>query len=294
MPNGIILKGIGGFYYVLSGETIYECKARGIFRKNRIVPLPGDRVTISINEDKNTGNLDEIHPRDIELVRPAVSNVNQVVVTVAAHSPVPDLLLLDKLLVTAGKDNITAVVCINKIDLGQHEDYRKIVDTYEYAGYTVIQSSSKTGEGQKDLKEALIGRITVFAGQSGVGKSTLINNIMESSVMETGIISIRNDRGKHTTRHAELIPLKDGGFLVDTPGFSSFELLGMDPAFLQRFYPEFQSFEGKCRFSGCAHVNEPDCAVKEAVESGTINPDRYSRYIELYGILKEGYASRYK
>ncbi|NTV90752.1 MAG: ribosome small subunit-dependent GTPase A, partial [Clostridiales bacterium] len=275
MPSGIILKGIGGFYYVLAEGAIHECKARGIFRKDGITPLPGDRVTISINAGKTTGNIDEILPRDIILVRPAVTNVNQVVVTISARSPVPDLLLLDKLLLTAAKEKLTAVVCINKIDLDENSEFTAIADSYRNAGYTVITTSSRTGEGQEELRETLKGKITVFSGQSGVGKSTLINNIMESCVMKTGMISDRSDRGKHTTRHAELIPLEGGGFLADTPGFSSFELAAMEPSILKTLYPEFARYEEDCRFSGCAHVNEPDCAVKAAVESGDISRDRY-------------------
>lgn len=295
MPSGIVLKGIGGFYYVLSGETVFECKARGIFRKNDMTPLTGDRVNFSIlDEEKRKGNLDEILLRTSQLTRPAVSNIDQLIAVIAVTSPIPDFLLLDKLLVTACKENINAVICLNKIDLDSGDNRTGIVDIYRSAGYKVILTSKNTNEGIEELKEVLKTKITVFAGQSGVGKSTLLNSIMENYIMQTGNLSIKNERGKHTTRHAELVPLECGGFIVDTPGFSSFELEEIDREELQLYYPEITGFSDKCRFSGCSHINEPDCAVKEAVNIGRINIGRYERYVGLYRYLKQIYDAKYK
>ena len=295
MPSGIIMKGIGGFYYVLSGEVLYECKARGIFRKNEITPLPGDEVEISIqDEKKNIGSVDVILPRKTLLVRPAVANIDQIIAVMAVTAPEPDFLLLDKLLVTAEKDDINAVVCINKIDLDDTGKSGRIADEYARAGYRVILTSSKTDVGFDELKDALHGRITVFAGQSGVGKSTLLNRIMDAFVMKTGILSGKIERGKHTTRHAELIPLVDGGYLVDTPGFSSFELAGIEYSNLKDYFREFSGTGKECRFKGCSHINEPDCAVKEAVSAGTVETGRYERYVTLFGLLKQVDDMKYK
>lgn len=295
MPSGNILKGIGGFYYVLSGEETYECRARGVFRRNDIIPLPGDRVDFSIIDiEKKKGSLDAILPRYSQLTRPAVANVNQVITVLAAKSPPPDFLLLDKLLVTAAKENIKSVICLNKLDLDGDHEYARIVETYKDAGYGHVLTSTKTGEGLEELGEILKSRITVLAGQSGVGKSTLLNCIMNSLVMQTGALSSKIERGRHTTRHAELVPLDGGGFIVDTPGFSSFELEEIEYDELQQYYPEFARTTGGCRFSRCSHISEPECRVKEAVYSGVIDAGRYERYVELYGYLKKLDDGKYK
>lgn len=295
MPSGIIMKGIGGFYYVLCEEAVYECKARGIFRKDDIAPLPGDKVEISIIDyEKKLGSIVKIYPRLSRLVRPAVANVDQVVVIIAVKSPEPDFLLLDKLLVTSEKDNINAIICINKIDLDISHEHERIVENYSKAGYKLILTSLKTNEGFDDFRQALKGRISVFAGQSGVGKSTILNTIMDTFVMKTGTLSEKIGRGKHTTRHAELIPLIDGGYIVDTPGFSTFELLDIDYKDLQNYYHEFSDFKDNCRFTGCSHVNEPDCRVKNEVNSGSISKERYERYVELFFYLKRIDEMKYK
>lgn len=295
MPCGIILKGIGGFYYVETGKTIFECKARGIFRKDEIVPLPGDSVEYSILDSvKRKGSLDVIHSRTTQLVRPAVANVNQVLAVIAAKNPDPDLMLLDKLLITAEKKDINAIVCINKIDLDTSKEHLALLDAYNKAGYEVIKVSSKTNEGYNELKTALAGKITVLAGQSGVGKSTMLNNIMNMLIMEIGDLSEKTDRGKHTTRHAELIMLKDGGYIADTPGFSSFELAEIEYEELQHYFPEFYSDEQCCRFTGCSHICEPDCVVRNKVATGEIDRGRYDRYLELYSLLKQNDAFKYK
>lgn len=288
MPSGTILKGIGGFYYVQTKGGIYECKARGIFRKDEIIPLPGDTVCLTaIDENKKTGSIDKILDRRSQLIRPAVANVNQVVVVISVKSPFPDLMLLDKLIIMAEQQNIDIVLCINKIDLGRDEECKGISDAYSKAGYEVVLSSSKSNMGLDQLKKSLDGRISVLAGQSGVGKSTLLNKIINCQVMETGKVSERIERGRHTTRHAELVKLGDDGYLVDTPGFSSFEISKIKFDELCFYYREFLDHIGECRFSRCSHISEPQCGVKDALSRGLIDTGRYERYIELYNILKQ-------
>lgn len=295
MPSGMITKGIGGFYYVATKDGLYECKARGIFRKDEITPLPGDNVIISITDEKTKrGSIDKILDRTSVLIRPAVANVEQMVAVVAAKSPEPDLMLMDKLLITSENCNMRTVICINKIDLDSENNRSAIYTDYTKAGYSVIETSSKENAGFEELKEALKGQISVFAGQSGVGKSTILNRIMDTMVMETGNISEKIGRGKHTTRHAELVELKDGGYIVDTPGFSSFELIDLEYSQLQYFYHEFEAFTEGCKFRGCSHVGESDCGVKHAMQSGEISKDRYNRFVEIYGILKQQDAMKYK
>ena len=295
MPSGVITKGIGGFYYVSSEDGMFECKARGIFRKNELTPLVGDNVVFSVTDPVlKKGSIDQIAERSSLLVRPAVANVNQLVTIIAIKSPDPDLLLLDKLLVTAENSNMKAVVCINKTDLDT-EDRRKVLrEAYSKAGYKVLETSSKENKGFDELKAALCGHISVFAGQSGVGKSSLLNIIMDTMVMKTGGLSDKIGRGKHTTRHAELIELEGGGYVVDTPGFSSFELASMVYTELQHFYPEFGDHIQNCRYTGCSHVSEIDCGVKHAIERGQICKGRYGRYVELYSILKQEDVMKYK
>ncbi|MCX7842941.1 MAG: ribosome small subunit-dependent GTPase A [Clostridia bacterium] len=295
MPEGIILKGIGGFYYVDTGRCIYECKARGVFRKDDMIPLPGDRVNISIvDETKGIGNIDEILARKSFLIRPNVANVDQAAIVLAVRAPSPDFMLVDKLLIAAGMVGIKCIICINKIDLGIEDEFKEMADIYRKAGYPVILLSSKLNAGYDSLKKYLDMNITVFAGQSGVGKSTILNSLLESSVMETGEVSQKLERGRHTTRHAELVTLKSGGYLVDTPGFSSFELSELSHSELQNFYPEFEGYIGKCRFTGCSHISEPGCRVKEALEKGLIDTGRYGRYAQLYDILKQQGQNIYK
>lgn len=295
MPEGIIIKGIGGFYYVESGNEVFECKARGIFRKDAFAPLPGDFVNMSvIDESKKLGSIDEILPRKSQLVRPAVANVNQVAVVLAVKSPSPDCLLLDKLLITAQLKNLDTIICLNKIDLDEDESCKKIVEAYEKADYKCIPLSSKLNIGFENLSDSLHGRITVFAGQSGVGKSTILNRIMNSMIMQTGEVSGKIERGKHTTRHAELVELHSGGYVVDTPGFSSLELTDMQYDELDTFYPEFRERRLGCRFTRCSHISEPECSVKDALSQGLIDKDRYARYIEFYNALKQRKANEYK
>jgi ribosome biogenesis GTPase len=288
LPSGIIVKGIGGFYYVDTPGGVYECTARGIFRKEDITPLPGDKVLISvIDEAKKNGCIDEILPRKSFLARPAVANVDQVIITVAVKLPDPDFLLVDKLLISAEKEGLNIVLCINKIDLDEEDKHKEIVKAYSKTNYKLVLTSSKTGEGFDKLRKVLSDRINVLAGQSGVGKSTILNRLMNAKIMETGSVSNKIKRGRHTTRHAELIQLDKGGYVVDTPGFSSLQLSDIPFEELQIYYPEFSEYIGKCRFHGCSHIAEPDCSVKAALNEGVIDAGRYSRYLQLYSELKQ-------
>lgn len=289
MPAGIILKGIGGFYYVRheNSSEVYECKPRGVFRKDSITPLPGDNVIFSIlDEQEKLGNIDEIMPRLSELVRPAIANIDQIIIVVAVKAPSPDYMLLDKLLLTAETKSIRPLICINKIDLDDGTA-KHIRDAYSLAGYNCIDISSVKNVGYRTLKEELKDHISVFAGQSGVGKSTILNHILESWVMETGSVSQKIERGKHTTRHAEILELQYGGYVADTPGFSSFELADISFSKLETYYPEFKKYLNSCRFTGCSHITEPDCSIRAALERGEIDYSRFDRYVQLYKALKE-------
>ncbi len=278
MQQGIIIKGIGGFYYVKTddGEVI-ECKARGVFRKKKILPMVGDRVEVS------NGQITEIFERKNFMVRPPVANIDVLLIVVASKHPDPNLFLIDKLLVYAKERGIEAVICINKTDLGKKEDLAEI---YEKAGYRVISVSAETEDNISELKELLKDRVTAFSGLSGVGKSSILNLVTDFK-METGILSEKIMRGKHTTRHVELFELSSGGYVFDTPGFSSLEIdeiTDIEASKLSLNFPEFP--EDECRFKTCAHINEPDCQVKNKVESGEIPISRYENYKEMYNILK--------
>lgn len=287
MQKGIITRGIGGFYYVAVDESIYECKARGIFRKKELTPLPGDRVEITItDEEKKLGTIDCILSRSNALIRPAVANINQLIAVVATSTPIPDPELLEKMIINAERQGITSVICVNKIDLGR-ELLESITRIYAPAGYKVIGTSSVTGEGTDELKDTLKEKVSVFSGQSGVGKSTLLNRIIGSEIMETGCVSQRINRGKQTTRHSQLIKLSGGGYVADTPGFSIYGADLTESEELAKYYPEFDEYLGKCRFNPCYHINEPDCAVKAAVSEGRISGERYSMYAGLFRTIKE-------
>lgn len=287
--QGKIIKGIAGFYYVdLPGKGIYECKAKGGFRKQNIKPLPGDNVTIQIiDEEKATGNICQIHPRENALIRPAVANIDQVLVEFAAAKPNPNLNLLDRFLIMMEKQNLPCILFFNKIDEAEPERIQQLQDIYTQAGYPVIMGSVYTGEGIDEIRRLVEGRSTAFAGPSGVGKSSLLNALCPQVQAETGEISAKIQRGKHTTRHTELIAMGGQSYLIDTPGFSTLYLTGIEKEELRQYYPEFQKYEGNCRFFGCTHTHEPDCALKKAVEYGELSQVRYKNYIELYDEIKQ-------
>lgn len=287
--QGKIVKGISGFYYVHVVESgIYECKAKGIFRQQKMKPLVGDDVEIDIiSEEKKTGNVAAILPRKNALIRPAVANVDQALLIFAAASPNPNFNLLDRFLVMMGRQDVPVILCFNKCDLITEEQQQEIASIYEASGCKILFVSAKKELGLKVLQEILEGKTTTVAGPSGVGKSSLINLLAPEACMETGEISKKIERGRHTTRHAELIQLKGDGYIMDTPGFSSLYLPEMEKEELQDCYPEFAVFEPYCRFQGCSHISEPDCGVKEALSEGKIHPVRYENYCQLYGELKD-------
>ena len=287
--KGKIIKGIAGFYYVDVAESgIYECKAKGIFRQQKMKPLVGDDVEIDIiSEEKKTGNVAAILPRKNALIRPAVANVDQALLIFAAASPNPNFNLLDRFLVMMGRQDVPVILCFNKCDLITEEHQQEIASIYEASGCKILFVSAKKELGLKELQEILEGKTTTVAGPSGVGKSSLINLLAPEACMETGEISKKIERGRHTTRHAELIQLKGDGYIMDTPGFSSLYLPEMEKEELQDCYPEFAAFEPYCRFQGCSHISEPDCGVKEALSEGKIHLVRYENYCQLYGELKD-------
>lgn len=278
--KGTIIKGIGGFYYVKASDNVYECKARGVFRKKRITPTIGDVVEIETSGEK--GSIVDILERRSYLVRPPVANIDTMLLVVAAAAPEPSLFLIDKMLVNAEINNIHPVLCINKTDLEKRNDIKKL---YENAGYEVFCVSAEKNRGTDKLKKYLSGRTTAFAGLSGVGKSSLLSIITEDT-LETGDVSEKIQRGRHTTRHVELFELNNGGFVLDTPGFSSLELEGIKADELWEYFPEMRNHRDECRFRGCSHINEPDCVIKNKVESGEIASTRYESYTQLYKQLK--------
>ena len=293
--KGRIIKGIAGFYYVDTGESgIYECKAKGIFRKDKKKPLVGDHVEIEIlSEDEKTGNLTELLERKNELIRPAVANVDQALVIFALEDPKPNVALLDRFLVMMEQQEVPAAVCFNKDDLAGPEKAEKMRKIYEDCGYPVFLCSAAKKEGIDALREYLDGKTTVVAGPSGVGKSSLTNLFQSESHMETGEISRKLKRGRHTTRHAQLIPLGKDTWLCDTPGFTSLYTENMEKEELRGYFPEFRPLEGSCRLQGCVHVKEPGCAVKNALEQGRIHRSRYENYVMFYEELKEQEKRRY-
>ena len=286
--QGKIIKGIAGFYYVhVENDGIYECKAKGIFRKNGIKPLVGDDVELDcLDEGDKQGNITKLLPRKNALVRPAVANVDQALVIFAAARPKPSFNLLDRFLVMMDRQKLPCIICFNKQDIVEEEERVQLAETYEGCGSKVIFVSAYTKEGIEPLKSLLKQKTTTVAGPSGVGKSSLINCMKEETVIETGALSEKIERGKHTTRHAELLAMGDGTYIMDTPGFSSLSLFDMEKEELAACYPEFEAYEGDCRFQGCSHISEPDCGVKAALEQGSISRVRYENYCLLYEELK--------
>lgn len=282
MEQGIIIKGIAGFYYVKtkSGEII-ECKARGRFRKEKISPLVGDRVSINISKSSYS-SIEEIHPRKSSLIRPNVSNVDKAIVVFSLKDPDLNYTFLNKILIAIEHYNIDILICLNKSDLDNGE-FEKAKHIYETTGYKVLKVNGLTGEGLSELKEELKGKISVFAGPSGVGKSTISNNIQKNIIMETGSVSEKIGRGKHTTRHAQLIEISEDTYIVDTPGFSSIDLSFIAPEELQYMFKEFTI--GECKFTSCLHNKEIGCKVKEDVKNGLIMEDRYNAYINILNDL---------
>lgn len=287
--QGKIIKGIAGFYYIYAEDgNAYECKAKGIFRKDNFKPLVGDNVEITVlNEEEKEGSVTSILPRRNSLIRPAVANVDQAFLIFAMENPKPNFLLLDRFLIMMKQQEIPAVICFNKKDVGEKEEMEKLYEIYTGCGYRVVLSSTYEGEGMDEIHEILKGKTTVVAGPSGVGKSSITNCMQGEVQMETGEISKKLKRGKHTTRHSQVIPVEKNTFLVDTPGFSSLYLTDMKEEELRDYFPEFVMYEPQCRFQGCMHIHEPGCAVKKALSEGKISQQRYDNYLALYEELKE-------
>ncbi|WP_033166736.1 ribosome small subunit-dependent GTPase A [Clostridium sp. KNHs205] len=282
--KGKILKGIGGFYYVFTEkEQLYECKAKGIFRNQNIKPLVGDDVEMDIlDEEMKKGNIINILERTNDLIRPAVANVDQAMIIFAAAKPAPNLNLLDRFLILMLQQKVETIICFNKTDVVSEKEISLLEETYRNCGYRTLFTSTFTEEGINSVKELLAHKTTVLAGPSGVGKSSIINLLSPEANTKTGEISEKIQRGKHTTRHSELIAVGDETFVMDTPGFSSLYLEGLEKDELKEFFPEFKQYDSQCRFLGCMHLNEPDCNVKEALKNGKISKIRYKNYKDLF------------
>ena len=281
MKQGVILKALSGFYYVFADGQTYACRARGKFRHRHIIPLVGDRVLITLL-DETTGSLDDILPRSNEFQRPAVANIEQMVIIVSQAIPVSDPYLIDRIITIAEARNCTSIICINKCDLENGEDLYRI---YHAAGFPVVKVSAETGEGIEDLRAIISGKVSAFTGNSGVGKSSILNVLSPHLQLKTGEVSDKLGRGRHTTRHVELVALDENTLIADTPGFSSFDA---DPVELCRkeelenYFHDFSPYLGQCRFQDCRHIKEKGCAVLEAVKTGAIQPTRHHSYCRLY------------
>ncbi|WP_434750360.1 ribosome small subunit-dependent GTPase A [Paenibacillus amylolyticus] len=300
MPEGIIVKALSGYYYVMPVEdngvpsvegSAVQCRARGIFRKRGTSPLVGDHVSYMLTEN-GEGTVDEIHKRQTELIRPPVANVSLAVLLFSVKEPDMNLNLLDKFLVHIEQAGLDALIVLTKQDLIDPEakDRNVVAEVkamYERIGYEVISTSSRTGEGSELLRERLEGKISVFSGQSGVGKSSMLNALMPGLTLETSAISMRLGRGKHTTRHVELIPLDNGGFVADTPGFSQLDFLEIGVEELSTCFREFAEFADQCKFRGCTHTHEPGCRVLAVKEEGLISESRYQHYVQFLTEMKD-------
>lgn len=291
--SGVIIKGVGGLYTVIYHGQPYICPARGIFRKDSTKPMIGDLVALSeLDGSKQQAVIHSIFPRKNQMVRPAVANVDLVVLVMATRSPAPDLLLIDKLLLSAAQKEIAVAMVINKTDQAPsladswYEEYRCAVPH-------ILRTCTRDGSGLAELKELMTGKIAVMAGQSGAGKSSLLNLLMGTCVMETGTLSSKTHRGRHTTRHNEMFMTKDG-FIIDSPGFSLFEMEELCPLTLQNFYPEIYNNKGSCFYPDCSHTGEPKCFVPALVQQGLFSQGRYRRYQLLYRELKEREKNKYK
>jgi ribosome biogenesis GTPase / thiamine phosphate phosphatase len=286
MKSGLITKGIGGFYYVEAAGTVYECKARGVFRKNKVTPFVGDHVNISLGED-GTGSIEEILPRRNFLIRPPISNIDQLIIVVSVCDPSPSTLIIDKIIAAAEDKGIEPILAVSKTDLQDSEWLKEI---YDKTGIPYYSVSSATGEGVDKIQQLLRGKITAFTGNSGVGKSSLLNCIISSRHLQTGEISQKLGRGKHTTRQVELMKLDGDAYVADTPGFSSIQIERQDiinKDNLQYCFREFAPYLNQCQFTSCSHTCEKGCAVIQAVNDGLISGSRHTNYVAMYNEVKD-------
>lgn len=286
MPKGIIICTSSNVYQVAEGEKVYKCLARGKFKKEKVSPLVGDEVEFTItNSEKQEGVIEQILPRKNELKRPKMANLTQLILVVSMKMPSPDLLLLDKQLVFAEFMGLKATIVLNKVDLEDKEEIDRIAKLYEDIGYKIIQTNAKEGIKVEEITALLEGETTAFAGNSGVGKSTLINSIFEQELTQEGDISDKNQRGKNTTTSTTLYKYKENSYIADTPGFSTFEINEIPKEDLCYYFVEFVPYLDKCEFQGCSHIKEENCGVKEALEAGKISSQRYDNYIKIYNNL---------
>lgn len=286
--KGKIIKGIAGFYYVYAKGNTYECKAKGRFRNQKVKPLVGDDVEITIlDEQERLGNIECILPRHSELIRPAVANVDQTLVVFAAALPDPNWNLLDRFLIMMERQQVPTIICFNKMDLVTEETIATYRNIYANSGCQVLEASTYEEHGMDELRRVLEGKTTALAGPSGVGKSSIMNMLNPGANMDTGDISRKIQRGKHTTRHSEILPIGAETYLMDTPGFSSIYFYDLEPEELKQYYREFEAYEPYCRFGGCNHIGERECGVKQAVADGAIASSRYENYCLFFEELKD-------
>lgn len=290
MEEGRIIKGISGFYYVSLKGGLYECKGRGILRKDKVKPLVGDWVQVShLDTREKTGTLEKVLPRKNQLKRPEIANVDQVVIVLSVKNPSPSLMLMDKIIVLAEDLGLEVTLCINKADLEEEEEstLKEIQEIYGPTGYPLIFSSAELEQGIHALRNNLKGKVSVFAGPSGVGKSSLLNAIKPGLELKTGAVSERIQRGKHTTRHTELIPVDEDSWIADTPGFGVLDIDEIQRENLRFYFREFLPYVENCKFTSCLHLKEPKCSVKDQVENGRISKKRYEHYVQIMSELSE-------
>ena len=285
MIRGQIIKGVAGNYEIVIEEKVYMCKARGRFRNEKILPLVGDFVNVDLNSD-GTGVIKEILERSNFLVRPAVANVEQVILTFSMTDPDINYILLDKFLVMVESKGLEIIICINKVDIADKENIKRLKDVYTLAGYDVLFVSVKESIGIEKLRDVMKNKVNVFAGPSGVGKSSILNKLQDGLMLQTGDLSQKTMRGKHTTRAVELIKLDFGGYVLDTPGFTALEIIEIKPENLGFYFNEIKEYSNICKFRDCIHMTEPGCAVKEALGEGKIAKERYERYLSIYNELR--------
>jgi ribosome biogenesis GTPase len=293
MPEGMIVKALAGFYYVLADDHLYQCRARGIFKKRGVTPLVGDRVEFSPVGNRE-GVVEEIFPRKVELIRPPISNVDQAVLVFSVKEPELNRRLLDRMLVHIEKAGIPAAIVLSKIDLASDDArWEEEIRPYEQIGYPVYRVSSKQGIGLEEVSPLFQGKISVLSGQSGVGKSSLLNALYPSLDLKMGEVSHKLGRGRHTTRHVELMQVGQGSYIADTPGFSQLGFGDMEPEQLDNFFREISEFSKDCYYRECEHETEHDCAVLKALKEGELDPLRYQHYLEFLKELREITESRY-
>ncbi|MBR2787109.1 MAG: ribosome small subunit-dependent GTPase A [Clostridia bacterium] len=288
MPKGLIISNISNMYNVedIENKNIVKCIPRGKFKKDEVTPVVGDNIEFEYQTEE-TGVINQILQRRNYIKRPKMSNITQMIFVVSMKMPKPDLLLLDKQLAFAEYNKVKAVICLNKIDLEENVTIDEIASIYKKIGYTVIKTNAKTGEGVEKVCQCLQGNITAFSGNSGVGKSTLINNIFEDALTSEGEVSSKNKRGKNTTTSITLYKVDDNSYIADTPGFSTFDIYEIESQNLSYYYADIAEYMGNCKFIGCTHIKEEDCGVKKAVQEGLISNQRYETYCRLFNELKE-------